>query len=207
MKIRKINEDTFMETKPEVGTFEDLCKYGSGWEVTEWNLFEDLFNSYYDEEYVKLEEEYTGKPFKVGDIIMTMNSETSSSGSNFTTPHRIYVITSTVDKDGIQHYSGYQLSSAIKKSNKYIMQDGGRDSNWWKSNIYINNYSTILERGAKSPTPAFIDLGTRYTFTNKDLAEGGVWKGHVSNEFADFAKDIRDKLRRGEDTSEIYWEK
>lgn len=191
-----------------VGTLKDLLESGAGWEENEETFYEDLYSSIYDEEYSKIEEEWNKQPFGYGDIIMVNKSKTSSTGSNFKDPHRVFILTSSTDSNGTQRYSGYELSSNVRKSNRNILLSGevpNRD--WWKSNIYINNYKTILEDGAQSDREAYIDLGTLYTFTNKELSNTGVKKGVANEEFKKFVKDTLTKISNNEDVSRVFWEK
>lgn len=189
-------------------TFEDLLNSPYGWEDTDETFVEDLYCSKYDDECARLEEEWNKQPFKPGDIIMVNNSVNSSSGSNFTNPHRVYILTSVVDENGTQTYTGYELSSNRGRSNKYIMDSGNiPSSDWWKSNIYIDDYSTIVtDTSVTSKKDVFIDLETLYEFTNKELSSTGVKKGTATPEFSKFVLDVLYKLLRGEDTSMCRWE-
>lgn len=188
-------------------TFEDLIKSDLTWEDSEDSLYEDLYASKFDKEYKSLEEEWKKEPFKIGDIIMVNKSSSSSNGSNFTIPHRIYVITSVDLKDGTHLYRGFELSSKTDTSNKIWLENNPdkKISNVIKRRIYINNYSTILNDGVPTNKECLIDLGTAYSFTNKDLSDTGVKKGEANKEFSDFVKETVNKINSGEDTSRIYW--
>lgn len=80
-------------------------------------------------------------------------------------------------------------------------------SDWWKSNIYIDDYSTIVtDTSVISKEDVFIDLETLYEFTNKELSSTGVKKGTATPEFSKFVSDVLHKLSWGEDTSMCRWE-
>lgn len=194
--------------KQIVHSIDELLRSTYGWEDTDETFVEDLYCSKYDDEYARLEEEWNKQPFKPGDIIMVNSSVSSSSSSNFTNPHRVYILTSVVDENGTQTYTGYELSSKSSKSNKYIMDSGNIPrSDWWKSNIYIDDYSTIVtDTSVTSKKDVFIDLETLYEFTNKELSSAGVKKGTATPEFSKFVSDVLYKLSWGEDTSMCRWE-
>lgn len=178
------------------------------WEEDENSLYEDLYCSKYDCSYGELLERWSKEPFDVGDIIMVNSSDKSSTGSNFVTPHRVFVISSVLADDDNQKYIGYELSSNVSKSNKYILNsDRIPVKDWWKSNIYIKNYSTILQDGVPSDREAMIDLGTLYEFSNDNLSANGVKKGVTSKEFSDFVFNTVNKIYRNEDVSGVTWEK
>lgn len=178
------------------------------WDEDENSLYEDLYCSKYDCSYKELFERWSKEPFNVGDIIMVNSSGKSSTGSNFVTPHRVFIISSVSDEGNNQKYLGYELSSNVSKSNKYILNsDRIPVKDWWKSNIYIKNYSTILQDGVPSDREAMIDLGTLYEFSNDNLSANGVKKGVASKEFSDFVFDTVNKIYRNEDVSGITWEK
>ena len=132
------------------------------------------------------------KVFEVGDIIMTNNYTSSSSGKQNGDPHKILLIYSKrVTEDTIQ-YAGFLLSSKEEKANIH-----GR----YPNNIYIEDYSTILSKGTKVHIPAIIRVDDLVTFTNHDLSTRGTWKGVASLESRKFIadcyqnhKDKNDKL-------------
>lgn len=177
------------------------------WEDDEDSWYEDLYCSIYDEEYRVLEEKWSREPFKVGDIVMVKYSKQSSSGSNFVSPHRVFVISAEVNKDGEQKYVGFEMSSQITRSNKYVLNSATKpNGDWWKANIYIDKYSDIVADGTQSDREAMIDLGTLYWFTNNEMSKAGVKKGTSKKEFSDFVFSLRDKVAKGEDISHYTWE-
>lgn len=122
--------------------FRELC---GGWDDDENSWYEDLYTSKYDRQYRTFEERWNGEPFNVGDIIMVRQSQHSSTGSNFVVPHRVFVISAKDEKDGVQSCQGVELSSRVNKSNKYMCNDeSNKKKDWWKSNVYIDNYTSIL---------------------------------------------------------------
>lgn len=136
------------------------------------------------------------KVFNVGDIIMTTRFQ--SKGRYMDSPHRIMVVTSKKNRDGVVEYSGFLLSSKINKSNKM----GG-----YPNNIYIKNYSSILYSGAPANKEAFIRVDDLVRFTSNDLSTSGSMKGKASREFMNFVQECYNNYRSGVSNSEIYWDK
>lgn len=138
--------------------------------------------------------------YKVGDIIMT-NRYKSHGSYVEDSQHKILVVTSRVESDGIINYEGFLLSSKAKeKSNKYNER--------YPHNIYINPYNSILYKGAPSnKQEVFIRVDDLVKFTNMDLSISGSWKGKASWEFLNFVQRCANNYRAGKDNSKIFWER
>ena len=174
-------------------TFEDLINSPDTFNIVEEFEDELFYNSF--DEYKSLEEDWSGKPFNVYDIIM-VNSATGPR-SNMRNPHRVYIISKVIDNNGEITYKGYMISSKINKSNKYSRN---------KYNIFIDDYGAILSSGNPLPNPVFIDIGEPYEFTHSDLSKNGVKKGVAKKDFIDFIKKCEQKVYSGESTLNCTWE-
>lgn len=165
-----------------------------------WRM--SLAESLYDSEDAK---ELVGNrtvQYKVGDIILTNNYRSKSQGGGYVpdSQHKILVITSKQEDNGIINYSGFLLSSKYEKSNKYTDR--------YPNNIYINPYNSILYKGTPSRyNEVFIRVDDLVTFTNMDLSTSGSWKGKASWDFLNFVQSCVDNYRTGKDNSKVYWER
>lgn len=137
-----------------------------------------------------LETELVGaqkEEYKVGDIIMPKSLYSHSSRKRVD-PHKIMLIQSKKEENGIIRYRGFLLSSKVENSNKY-----GK----YPNNIYIEDYATILYKGPRQHKEAFIRVDDIVEFTNKDLSTSGVWKGSVSYSFFRFVNNCYNNYKRG----------
>ena len=123
-------------------------KYGNeyGWEST---LEEDLIESDSIGDYHN---------YYPGDLVMVNDPIRGA--------HRILIISSFYNGDN-NTFKGYLLSSKVAKSNI--------NNKKFPNNIYIKDYSTILERGPKYHKEAFIKVDDLVEFT-KDNLESGSFK-------------------------------
>lgn len=139
------------------------------------------------------------RQFVPGDILMVPQWHSQVSGVN-SSPHRIIVVTS-VNQGDIIAYTGYLLSSQINKANK--------NNERFPNNIFINNYDTILNTGRLSGNrPAILKVDELITFSNNDLQDMGTWKGHISDEFANFMETCINNFHRDRNLNRsIYWER
>lgn len=171
---------------------------GYGWEYN--SLYEAIMDNCY-QDYLD-EAELVGdqtKQYEIGDVIYT-NTFYSPSSKKQVTGHKILVITSKRDEDGVVHYRGFELSSKVHKSNKY-----GR----YYNNLYIKDYNTILASGGGSPIEAIIRVDDLVKFNSKDLSPTGTLKGRVTDEFLQFVQKAYSNYTSGrsKDNATMYWEK
>ena len=180
-----IDEDFYSNNRNKILTMsEHFEKYGNEycWEST---LEEDLIEEDWDNQ--------TNNPksreFKPKDIVMV---------NDFAGVHRILIITKIDKKDNNDIYYGYLLSSNVKKANK---------NSKFSNNIYINNYSTILDRGPKNSKEAIIKIDDLRSFTKNNFSKSGTYKGTVTDEFFDFILKCADNYKNRIRNSKIYCEK
>jgi len=147
------------------------------------------FNKYIDETYY-------GRKFQVGNVVMAKNAKNLDGESDMTSPHRLYVISSIDGPIGNRKYTGFILSSQTQKANIA----GGHPSN-----IYIDDFGTILKDGYKMNKPAILKLDAEYEFTDADMDRSGVYKGNCVPEFQDFVDALDSKYASQEDTSKAAW--
>lgn len=175
--------------------FEEKHADDYGWE---YDSLEEALEDYIDEDRLD-ESNDRHRVYEPGDIIMTTAFYSPSSRQVVKNkPHRILIVTSAEKEDGVTHYRGFELSSQVQKSNK----KGG-----YRNSLYIKNYSTILERGAKSDKEAMIIVNDLVKFSSRDLSTSGSYKGHASSEFIDFVQQAYNNYKSGKDNSQMYWEK
>lgn len=170
-----------------------------GWDYD--TLEEALLDYQCDED---LDESLKGdqtKQYDLGDIIMTNAFYSHSSNSVVRNrPHRILVITSVKNDDGIVYYRGFELSSQVQKSNK---------NNGYKNSLHIDSFNSILDRsrpGAAVDKEAILIVNDLVKFSSKDLSTSGSYKGHASNEFLAFVQKAYNNYKTGKDNSHMYWE-
>lgn len=145
----------------------------------------------------KLLESSKDKKIKPGDIIMTRRFYSPSfNGFVDNKPHRILVVTDSVEDNGTTSYNGYVLSSKYNKSNKYLKSHPDK--------LYIENYGTILEIGPKADVQAAIDISDLVTFTDKDLSNSGFYKGTANQEFIEFIKKAAANVGTGKN-KDVFW--
>ena len=164
---------------------EHYTKYGSEycWEST---LVEDLI----EEDWFNEQNNPNFRAYEPKDIVM-VNDKTFGT-------HRILIITKKDNQENNPVYSGYILSSNINKANKYSK---------YENNIYIKNYSTILQTGAKNDKEAIIKLDELKSFTKDAFSASGTYKGTVTDEFFNFILSCIQNIKRNITNKEITWEK
>lgn len=173
---------------------------GYGWEYN--SLAEAIEDNCY-QEYLD-ESELVGdqtKQYEIGDIIFANKFYSPSSRQLVSTKgHRVLVITSKKDEDGVVQYRGFELSSKVHKSNKYSK---------YYNNLYIKDYTSILASGGGSPIEAIIRVDDLVKFSSKDLSPTGSLKGKVTDEFMQFVKKayMNYDSGRSKDNATMYWEK
>lgn len=164
--------------------FIDMNGDDYGWEES---LEESLYE--YEEDDRLYESSDQDKVYEPGDIIMTRNYYSPSSHKKMKeNPHKILLVTSKQESNGVVYYRGFLLSSKVNKANK---------EGKYPNNIYIDNYSSILSSGANSNKEAIIRVDDLVQFTNKDLSHSGTKKGEASKEFIEFVKKCYENYRSG----------
>lgn len=115
--------------------------------------------------------------------------------------HRIVIIDSLLGENDAVKYGGFVLSSKIEKANK--------NSKKFPNNLYISDYSTILETPDNNNKPGIIKIDEVHYFTNENLSDHGSWKGHANKEFQQFVRDAYNNYRSGRSdlNASLYWEK
>lgn len=133
------------------------------------------------------------KIYQPWDILLFETSNTPG-----TEKHKILLVSSVLRENDVK-YSGYLFSSRVEKSNK--------ENPYYSNNLYVNDYSTILEKPAGVHTPGILKLDQRLTFTDKDLFEHGCWKGHANKEFQVFVREAVNNIKNGhpELNKEKFW--
>lgn len=174
---------------------------GYGWEYN--SLAEAIEDNCYQD---YLDESLTGdqtKQYEIGDIIFATklyspNSRQVVTGSKG--GHKVVVITSRRDANGVVQYRGFELSSKKDKANiqgKY------------PNNLYIKDYSSILSKGSGAPIEAIVRVDDLVKFSSKDLSPSGSYKGKVSNEFLQFIQQGYSNYKSGhsKDNFNLVWER
>ena len=166
-----------METK--IKTYDDLLKDTEN----TWDFEESLEELLFEVDGMLEEAISTDRQHEIikGDIIMANNGVSQRElGMDIISPHRIFIIEDAVGKVGERLFKGYLLSSQVRKANK--------NNKNFPNNIYIENYSTILARGAAKEGEAFLNLSDLYVIeeSRMDISRGGFWKGHATQEFIHF---------------------
>ena len=114
-------------------------------------------------------------------------------------PHRIVVVDSVINNNGVINCKGRVMSSNIALSNKYNER--------FPNNIYIDDYDSILSSGKTvGKKSAYINVKDIITFTNNDLSDAGTWKGHISAEFEDFLNSCIQNYNQDQNKNkDVYW--
>lgn len=155
-----------------------------------WEM--DLCEAIDDEDWDNLYESARDKTsYSVGDILM-LDTGMKNIGHPIK-PHRIFVI-NAVKEDDKTTYGGFIMSSSIGYSNK--------NNKRYPNNIYISDYSTIIEEGPKPHKEAYINLDQLQEFTSDELGSGH-YKGHTTDEFINFIKNCLNN----KDNSKVFWDK
>ena len=137
------------------------------------------------------------KIYQPWDIIMFNTHDTNPGVAK----HKIVIIDSSSEEDGVVRYGGFVLSSKVEKVNK--------NSEEYPNNLYIDDYSTILEVPDSNNKPGILKVDEIWYFTNENLSEHGSWKGHANKEFQQFVRDAYNNYKNGrsELNATKYWEK
>ena len=139
-------------------------------------------------------------PIRKGDIIMANNGVSDrEAGLPIESPHRVFIIEDATGEFGNRVFRGYLMSSQIRKANYY--------NKHFPNNVYINNYGSIINRGAPKDAEVFINLSDLYTVreTDMDRESTSLWKGHATQEFIDFIDKARKDLSTGKSIENTYW--
>ena len=169
-----------------------------GWEYP--SLADAIEDTSYQE---YLDESLSGdqvREYEIGDIIFANQFYSPSSKKVVGAPgHRVLVITSKKDDNGIMNYRGFELSSKVNKSNI---------NSHYVNNLYIKDYSTILAKGTGPSIEAIIRVDDLVKLNSKDLSPTGTYKGQVSNEFLQFVQKAYNNYRSGrsKDNAKMQWE-
>lgn len=169
-----------------------------GWEYP--SLADAIEDTSYQE---YLDESLSGdqvREYEIGDIIFANQFYSPSSKKVVGSPgHRVLVITSKKDDNGIMNYRGFELSSKVNKSNIHSQ---------YANNLYIKDYSTILAKGTGPSMEAIIRVDDLVKLNSKDLSPTGTYKGQVSNEFLQFVQKAYNNYRSGrsKDNAKMQWE-
>ena len=178
-------------------TYADLIKdHDYGWEI-EPNLDELLLD--YDGMITEAYNYNRFGPIVKGDIIMANNGVSErAAGLDILTPHRVFIIEDATGEPGHRIFKGYLISSRIEKANY--------NNKKFPNNIYINNYASILAKGPRYNTKNLINLSDLYVIKEEEIDEhSSLWKGHATQEFIEFIDSTVNKIKNGQDTSNIYW--
>ena len=185
-----------METK--IKTYDDLLKDTEN----TWDFEESLEELLFEVDGMLEEAISTDRRYEIvkGDIIMANNGVSQRElGMDIISPHRIFIIEDAVGEVGERVFKGYLLSSQVRKANK--------NNKNFPNNIYIENYSTILARGAANDKEAFLNLSDLYVIEeNKmDTSRGGFWKGHATQEFINFIDAAIAAKNEGKPLTNYCW--
>ena len=120
-------------------------------------------------------------------------------GMDIISPHRIFIIEDAVGEVGERVFKGYLLSSQVRKANK--------NNKNFPNNIYIENYSTILARGAANDKEAFLNLSDLYVIeeSKMDTSRGSFWKAHATQEFINFIDAAIAAKNEGKPLTNYCW--
>ena len=185
-----------METK--IKTYDDLLKDTEN----TWDFEESLEELLFEVDGMLEEAVNTDRRYEIvkGDIIMANNGVSQRElGMDIISPHRIFIIEDAVGKVGERVFKGYLLSSQVRKANK--------NNKNFPNNIYIENYSTILARGAANDREAFLNLSDLYVIeeSRMDTSKGGFWKGHATQEFIHFIDTAIAAKNEGKSLTNYCW--
>ena len=185
-----------METK--IKTYDDLLKDTEN----TWDFEESLEELLFEVDGMLEEAISTDRRYEIvkGDIIMANNGVSQRElGMDIISPHRIFIIEDAVGKVGERVFKGYLLSSQVRKANK--------NNKNFPNNIYIENYSTILARGAANDREAFLNLSDLYVIeeSRMDTSKGGFWKGHATQEFIHFIDTAIAAKNEGKSLTNYCW--
>ena len=184
-------------SSPNIKTYEDLI---ADTENT-WELEESLEELLFDCDTMLEEAVSKGflMPIKKGDIIMANNGVSSRErGMAILSPHRIFVVEDATGEPGNRVFKGYLMSSQVRKANYY--------NEAFLNNIYIDDYATILSRGAPNHKEAFINLADLYVIEEAKMdREGSLWKGHAKPEFINFIDQAVADIANGKSVKNTYW--
>ena len=185
-----------METK--IKTYDDLLKDTEN----TWDFEESLEELLFEVDGMLEEAISTDRQHEIikGDIIMANNGVSQRElGMDIMSLHRIFIIEDAVGEVGERVFKGYLLSSQVRKANK--------NNKNFPNNIYIENYSTILARGAANDKEAFLNLSDLYVIeeSKMDTSRGGFWKGHATQEFINFIDAAIAAKNEGKPLTNYCW--
>ena len=185
-----------METK--IKTYDDLLKDTEN----TWDFEESLEELLFEADGMLEEAISTDRRHEIvkGDIIMANNGVSQREfGMDIISHHRIFIIEDAVGEVGERVFKGYLLSSQVRKANK--------NNKNFPNNIYIENYSTILARGAANDREAFLNLSDLYVIeeSKMDTSRGGFWKGHATQEFIHFIDTAIAAKNEGKSLTNYCW--
>ena len=185
-----------METK--IKTYDDLLKDTEN----TWDFEESLEELLFEVDGMLEEAISTDRRYEIvkGDIIMANNGVSQREfGMDIISPHRIFIIEDAVGVVGERIFKGYLLSSQVRKANK--------NNKNFPNNIYIENYSTILARGAANDKEAFLNLSDLYVIeeSKMDTSRGSFWKGHATQEFINFIDAAIAAKNEGKPLTNYCW--
>ena len=152
------------------------------------NMLEEAVNSSYT------------VPIRKGDIIMANNGWSErAEGMPILSPHRVFIVEDAVGQIGNRLFRGYLLSSQVRKANYY--------NEAFPNNIYIDDYASILARGAPNHREAFINLSDLYEIEESlmDRENTSLWKGHAKQEFIEFIERATADIAEGKSVKNTYW--
>gem|GEM_PF-169151 len=134
--------------------------------------------------------------YEVGDIVYL--PEFNGVCEKAEREHRIFVITSKED-DG--SYKGYEL-----RGNNPDRPKSNKDASAYHYNIFIKNYSDIIEYGEMVVLEAYVSVNRLMHFTNDDLFpqgknKRGTWKGRVKPKFLRLVDKAAENFRNYEEIS------
>ena len=96
--------------------------------------------------------------------------------------------------------------SSLDAEYKTSIENANYNNKKFPNNIYINNYASILAKGPRYNTKNLINLSDLYVIKEEEIDEhSSLWKGHATQEFIEFIDSTVNKIKNGQDTSNIYW--
>lgn len=184
---KKHIDENYYNNKSTEGSLEEYySKYGNTycWEST---LEEDLI----EEDFFNEGNNPKSKKYFPKDIVMV--------NDNIMGVHRILIITKKDFSNGKSPiYSGFLLSSQVRKANI---------NSKYQNNIYIKNYSTILDRGAKYDKEAIIRVDDMITFSEDNFSPSGTYKGTVTDEFFNFILNCANNYKNHKSNKNMIWDR
>lgn len=168
--------------------------------IWEYNSLAEAIEDTCYQEYLDEAKFSSNRVYDIGDIIFTKqyynpkNKEVVRYNG-----HRVLVITSKENIDGSMSYRGFVLSSKVDKSNKH--------SDYW-NNLYIDDYSSILDNNSGSTIPCIVKVDTLVQVSSKHFSATSTYKGTVKDEFLQFVQKAYSNYKSGnaKENANMYWE-